>query len=440
MKKIYYQLKTFVLFTGLFSVSTLLSISSAADQVQKGDVVAICGDTLSNPRGYSAMIEMYLLVCQKGGPVRTAQFCQGNDCIKYLWARGVKPILEIHPTVVTTCYGMEDGYFFPVDAPALVGTKGAFETYSNTLRSLIREFKSNGVRMVVVGSPGAVKTENFIPRYQHNIVDYNRTLAVFRDIARRVAKEEDCPFANVHDLMLDVMGKAKRKYGDAYHVCGADGWRPAENGQLVMAYAFLRAMGCDGDIGKIEIDIAKGNATASNGHKVVSYNGGEVKVESSRYPFCFSGRPDDPAATTGIIEFFPFNEELNRFTLVVNGLASSENVRVAWGAAANKVYSAADAAEGINLAAEYLNNPFCEPFKTILATVRKKQDWETPFYRDRLSKISSLKNDIKDFDPELAESLDQLAPALVQVHSRMSDTLSASVLPVVHTIKVEVLK
>jgi len=426
---------------GLFTAVLLLALAfavtaGAKDKVQKGDVVAILGDTLAIPKGYSAMIEMYLLVCQQDGPIRAAQFCQGNDCLKYLWARGVQPILAIHPTVVTTCYGMEDGYFLPLNT---LLPSGHFTIYSNTLKGVIHEFKTNGVRMIVVGSPGAVKTENFIPRYQYNIVDYNQTLAVFRDIACQVAREENCAFANVHDLMLDVMGKAKRKYGDAYHVSGADGWRPAENGQLVMAYAFLRAMGCDGDIGKIVIDLAQGSASASGGHRVVACSGGEVKVESSRYPFCFYGRPDDPAATTGIIEFFPFNEDLNRFMLVVNGLAPSESVRVTWGAT-SKIFSAAAAAKGINLAAEYFNNPFCESFKKILADVRKKQDWETPFYIDRLSKLPGLKNDVKDYDPELAESLDDLVPALVKIHSRMCDALSASVVPVIHSIKVEVVK
>ena len=435
MKKIYYQFKTIII-TVFFSSFLLLSPSGTAEQIKKDDIVAICGDTLANPRGYSAMIEMYLLVCQQNGPIRTAQFCLNNDPLRYLMARGVKPVLEMHPTVVTLSYGMEDGYFLPLK---VLQPSGHFPKFSDNLKSLIHELKANGVRMIVVGSPGAVKTENFVPRYQNSIVDYNATLAVFRDITRQVAKEEGCQFADVHDLMLDVMAKAKIKYGDKYHVCGANGWMPAENGQLVMAYAFLRAMGCCGDIGKIVVDIAKGNAAATTGHRIVSYNNGEIKVESSRYPFCFYGRPDDPAATAGIIEFFPFNENLNRFILTVNGLVSPDKVRVTWGST-SKTFSASEAASGINLAAEYLNNPFSESFKKILAAVRKKQDWETPFYRDRLCRISSLKNDIKDIDPDLAASLDQLAPALIQVHARMSETLSASVVPVLHAIKVEVVK
>ena len=52
--------------------------------------------------------------------------------------------------------------------------------------------------------------------------------------------------------MEDVMTKAKAKYGKQYALAGeADGVHPDENGHLVMAYAFLKALGCDGDIGTI---------------------------------------------------------------------------------------------------------------------------------------------------------------------------------------------
>jgi len=33
-----------------------------------------------------------------------------------------------------------------------------------------------------------------------------------------------------------------------------------------------------------------------------------VEVESTKYPFCFYGDPKTPDATTGVIEFFPFND------------------------------------------------------------------------------------------------------------------------------------
>ena len=104
-----------------------------------------------------------------------------------------------------------------------------------------------------------------------------------------------------------------------------------------MAYAFLKALGCDGDIGTITVDLAANKAEATDGHKVLSATDGTVEVESSRYPFCFYRRPASPSATSGIIEFFPFNEDLNRFKLVVTGLPAGTKAKVTWGKAVEGV-------------------------------------------------------------------------------------------------------
>ena len=68
-------------------------------------------------------------------------------------------------------------------------------------------------------------------------------------------QEEGVVFANVLDPMIDVMTKAKAKYGHDYHLAGGDGVHPDRNGHLVMAYAFLKALGCDGNIGSITVDL-----------------------------------------------------------------------------------------------------------------------------------------------------------------------------------------
>ena len=150
---------------------------------------------------------------------------------------------------------------------------------------------------------------------------YNKTLGEERDIAKEVAAKEGVVFADVFDPMVDVMTKAKAKYGKKYHVAGGDGVHPGHNGHLVMAYAFLKALGVDGNIGTITVDLATGNADATDGHKVLSAGQGTVEIESTRYPFCFYGdKLDDPNSTKGVLEFLPFNQELNRLTLVVKGV------------------------------------------------------------------------------------------------------------------------
>src|SRR5436309_11296314 len=112
-----------------------------------------------------------------------------------------------------------------------------------------------------------------------------------------------------------------------------------------MAYAFLKALGCDGEIGTITVDLAGNKATGSAGHEIKSVENGVVTIESSRYPFCFSGDPKSPDGTRSIIAFFPFNDDLNRFKLVVTG-ARSDQYKVTWGES-SKEFSATELGKGI---------------------------------------------------------------------------------------------
>ncbi len=41
------------------------------------------------------------------------------------------------------------------------------------------------------------------------------------------------------------------------------------NGHLVMAYAYLKGLGCDGNIGTITVDLDAKKAEATDGHKIV---------------------------------------------------------------------------------------------------------------------------------------------------------------------------
>ena len=415
-----------------------VSSARAADKVQAGDVVAVCGDSITEQKEYSGFIETYLAACQQDGPIRAAQFGWSGDSMGWLWNRGGPgSILSIHPTVVTTCYGMNDGGYKPIEP-------GTVKAYTEGMTRLVQELKKGGVRLVVVGSPGAVDSDTFRNNPEQATM-YNKTLASMSDLAKQVAQDQGCTFANVHDVMMDAMAKAKAKYGPKYHVGGGDGVHPANNGHLVMAYAFLKAMGCDGNIGTVTVDLTTGKATATDGHKVLSFERGAVEVESTRYPFCFYGKPEDPNATAGIIEFFPFNEDLNRFKLVVTGAGDHPDalVRVTWGPT-SKEFKAADLAKGINLAAEFLNNPFSEPFQKVRQTVRGKQDWETTYYKSHLSGFNGLQKDVREGDPELADALDkaltQVPTALVKKDVKLAAGVAASVVPVKHTIKIEPVK
>jgi hypothetical protein len=263
---------------------------------------------------------------------------------------------------------------------------------------------------------------------------YNKTLAALRDIAKQVAQEEGVLFANVYDPMISVMEKAKAKYGKDYHVGGGDGVHPDRNGHLVMAYAFLKGLGCSGDIGTITIDLAGGKAEATAGHKVVSSNGGSAEIESSRYPFCFFGDPARTGSTRGVLEFLPFNEELNRFKLVVKG-ATADRLKVTWGET-SKEFSSSDLAKGINLATEFLDNPFCKSFQEVERVIGEQQGMEVGLIKQLIHDLPAY----MQAAPDEKEALNRIGDSLVKKDKTARAASMAAVKPVVHTIKVEPVK
>jgi lysophospholipase L1-like esterase len=415
---------TCIRFFCLVVVSGILSIGTwaGAAGLQPGDSVAVCGDSITEQKFYSVFIEDYLLMCQPVADLKAMQFGWSGEKASGFLSRMANDVLLFKPTVATTCYGMNDGGY-------AASTPDVLRVYREATEGIVKAFKEAGVRLIVVGSPGAVDTVTF---RRPNPTIYNKTLSELRDIAREVADQQGVTFADVYTPMFEAMPKAKAKYGDAYAVAGQkDGFHPDKNGHLIMAYAFLKALGCTGEIGTITMDMKAGKAAATDGHKVLKAAQGLVQVESSRYPFCFSGEPNSPNATRGIIEFFPFNEDLNRFCLVVKN-ASSGKVKVTWGEQA-KVFSAADLGKGINLAAEFQDNPFSEPFARVEEVVKQKQAFETPAIKTLLHSLLLWDKSL----PEAKATLTRLRKDLVDKDISLRKAARAAVVPVRHTIKIE---
>ena len=232
--------------------------------------------------------------------------------------------------------------------------------------------------------------------------------------------------------MMKVMQDAKAALGKAYPVCGGDGVHPGPNGHLVMAYAFLKAMGLDGNIGTVTVDMA-GAATATPGHRVLSASKGKVELESTRYPFCFTGGEKDPNGTRSILPFLPFNRDLNRFTLVVKNLAAP-TADVTWGKT-TKTFSKADLEAGVNLADAFIDTPFSEPFSQLDRIVGDKQNRETRAIKGVITNFRGLAADFPG-DADVAGAIDTLRRKLTERSAKDAAAVRAAVKPVTHTLQI----
>ncbi|RME90899.1 MAG: hypothetical protein D6766_12635 [Verrucomicrobia bacterium] len=336
--------------------------------LKPGDRLAICGDSITEQKMYSRIIETYLRVCVPELRVRVRQFGWSGERAPGFLHRMTNDVLRFKPTIATTCYGMNDHRYQPY-------TEEIGREYRESSLAIIRAFKAHGVR-VIQGAAGAVgKVPPWAPDKNVPVTQLNLGLCELRNIDVRLAEQEDVAFADCFLPLLVHGFEAQRRWGDDYMLSGKDGVHPGWAGHLVMAYAFLKAMGLDGDLGTITVDLADGSATARHGHRILRAAGGTVEIESTRYPFCATGPVDRDSSIRSGMALVPFNEELNRLMLVVRH-PKAARYTVTWGDH-SRDYSAVELEKGVNLAADFAVNPFSEAFQRVDEAVAAKQAYET---------------------------------------------------------------
>ena len=397
---------------------------TSAPGLQPGDLVGICGDSITEQKLYSVDMADYLLMCQPQPKLSAIQFGWSGERAPGFLARMKNDALFFKPTVATTCYGMNDGGYAAT-------TPATLDTYRAAMSGIVDTLKANGVRFIVVGTPGAVDTFYFKGRAITPAV-YNQTLADLGQVAKEIADKEGVGFADVHSAMITAMAKAKAANGPEYCVTGPEGVHPPPNGHLIMAYAFLKGLGCDGNIGTITVDLKADTAEATDGTKVLSCAKGVVELESTRYPFCFYGdNLKDPGSTKGMLPFLPFNAELNRYMLVVKN-PPSQSLKITWGKD-SKTFSAEELAKGVNLADVFLDNPFSAPFLAVQQKIAAQQAFETTANKILLHTIPDWLKAI----PEATDVLSQLTPKVQTKWESLRDASVAAIVPVQHEIKIE---
>ncbi len=386
--------------------------------------VAIIGDSITEQKLYSKYIETYLLACTGRSDIHVFQFGWSGERAGGFAARLENDLAVFKPNVATTCYGMNDGSYKPY-APEI----GA--EYEKNMRAVLAGLKKVGVQAVAVGSPGGVDPDFFNRPTVPGAV-YNDNLAQLRDIAQKLAQEHGLPFANVHDTMLSALPKAKAALGKDYAPFGGDGFHPSAAGQLLMAEAFLKALGFDGDLGTITVDL-KGLGSATEGHKLlpVKLPPGTVQVVSTRWPFCFDADPKNAGSTRSILPFTRFNEDLNRLTLKVNNLDAAK-AKVRWGEQVRE-FSREQLQAGINLAAAFERTPFDGAFAGLMNAVATKQAFETVLVKNLVTHMRNLGAE----DPKVAAAFAKLKQRLAAEHTKQDANVRKQLQPVTHTIRIE---
>ncbi|MEI8288928.1 MAG: SGNH/GDSL hydrolase family protein [Verrucomicrobiota bacterium] len=387
--------------------------------LKTGDRLAIIGDSITEQKIYSRLIETYLTVCVPELKITARQFGWSGETAEGFLRRMTNDCLRFNPTVATLCYGMNDHRYRPFDV------KNG-DWYVANYSAVVASLQNAGAR-VVLGSPGCVgKVPGWTKSGAYTRDEMNVNLCVLRDLDIAIANNANARFADVFWTMFKAGYEGEQRYATAnesYMISGKDGVHPGLAGHLVMAYSFLRAMGLDGDLGTLTVDLGAQTVSATGGHAVESFANNTLTVVSTRYPFCAGGEINSDNSLRSGTTLVPFFEELSRFRLVVKNAAAPQ-YQISWGQTTN-TYTAAQLAGGVNLAADFVENPFCDPFKQVNDAVAAKQAYETR----QIKQVFHSKEAKADMDKAVADTEAERAP--------LAAAIAGAMVPVRHTIVIQ---
>jgi lysophospholipase L1-like esterase len=389
----------------------------AADPVFKaGDHIAVIGDSITEQKLYSRFIEVYVLASSGVADLDVAQFGWGGERASGWAGRSLKSIDWFKPTVATTCYGMNDGTYRAY-------TDDIGKAYRDNTARYTDLMMQAGVRELILGSPGVVDSVTW--RNPVGATVYNQNLERLAGIAKEVADAKGVRFADLHHPMAEAMVKAKTAFGNAYHVAGGDGVHPDQNGHLLMAAAFLSALGCDGEIGRFTV-AADGTLSASPGHTMVGQ-----EIDSVRWPYVLGGDGKSTNSTRSIAAHTDFLERLDRFVVVMPDCAWPK-ATITWGDK-EVVVDGVQLKAGVNLMALFSVTPFDAAMDALHKAVAIQQAAETVLVKNL---ICMGGRDMLDADPTSKTLFQQVIDRQVAMRNEKAAAVHALLKPVRHRITV----
>lgn len=251
-----------------------------------GDRAMILGDSITEQKAYSTMIESYVLSRYPTWNITFRNTGWSGDTMGLRTRGGLdagfkRDLAPLNPTAVTIDFGMND---------ARAG-EGGYEPYLANARTLAGKFKALGTRVIFVSPSPEEKYEAGAPAGSA----YNNLLLKYSDGLKGVAAKTSNAYIDQIRPMIQTIEAGRRAKilgdsGDPRLIPG--GVHPNWGGQLVMATNILKGLGATSLVSNVEIDAA--NTT--------NYT---VKTENAKvtaHPLAIRALPG-AAVTTPPIEF-----------------------------------------------------------------------------------------------------------------------------------------
>ena len=359
------EMRRFLATVSLFLLALPLTFSqSLIPAFKAGDRVALVGDSITHGGHYHSYIWLYYMTRFPDMPLTIMNRGVGGDEARSILNRWDWDVLKENPTYITLTFGMNDtgywGVYDKEDVETLSQEKvNRSLEYFSKITSRLEELPS-GVEVVMIGGSPYDETSTF-----NNAVLPGKNAAIQKIISGQesTASEHGWGFVDLNKPMLALAAKAQST-DPVYSFCPQDRIHPDKDGQMVMAYLFLKAQGLAGKkVAGIDIDASKKKVLEADNCKItnITKSGGNVSFD---YLAGALPCPCDSVSEHGwgnihsqrdALAMIPFTEEFNQETLKVRRLAEG-NYRLLIDGQCIAEFTSSDLSAGINMA-ELTNTP-----------------------------------------------------------------------------------
>lgn len=336
-----------------------VSAQSAIPAFRPGEVVALVGDSITHGGHYHSYIWLYYMTRFPGMPVTLINCGVGGDEARSILDRWDWDVARRVPTYVTLTFGMNDtGYWDTYgpgkgDEPGNAKVAASLEKFEGIAEKI--DALPPGTRVVMIGGSPYDETSKF-----NDGILPGKNAAIRKIIAaqERKAGEKGWGFVDFNAPMLEIAASAQAA-DSTYSFCPQDRIHPDKDGQMVMAWLFLKAQGLAGKkVADIDLDasnrrvLLQENCTVSSVRRGPGSLSFDYLAEALPYP-CDSISEHgwgNIHSQRDAMKLIPFMEEFNQERLRVRNLPAGQ-YRLTIDDQPVAVFSAEEWAEGVNLAA-----------------------------------------------------------------------------------------
>ena len=375
-----------------------LQAQTAIPWFEKGERVVFVGNSITHGGHYHSFIWLYYMTRFPDQPITIMNAGIGGESAWDIKDRLDYDVFDRKPTYVTLTFGMNDtGYdvYMKDNAKELSEERIAksLESYREIEERLLAK---NKITKVLIGGSPYDETS----RFNHFILHgKNDAILKIIDAQRASAKKNDWGFVDFNQPMRELSLKEQEK-DSTFTFCRIDRIHPDNDGQMVMAYLFLKAQGLAGnEVSSVSIDAHRSSITARKNCKVskLKKNGSNLTfdylAEALPYPLDSVSRSGwgSKRSQRDAMQLVPFMEEFNQERFQVTNLEKG-TYRLTIDNQFIDDFSAEQLADGINLA-DYPNTPQYQQAMKIMYLNEERFEMEKRFREYLWTEYSFLKKE-----------------------------------------------